>query len=165
MKTIYFIRHAKTIHDGVTPDFERFLEPRGHGDARLMAGFLKRKNISIEKLISSPALRALQTAQILANELEIKRKIKQIPSLYASKPGIIIEVINDIKDKFSSVAIVGHNNEISEVCSLLCSQDICLPTCAICAISFEAQSFKDIEVNSGKLDFFLSPKMLKDGLL
>lgn len=159
MKTIYFIRHAKTIHDGVTPDFERYLEPRGHSDALLVATRLKNSGANIEKFISSPAIRALQTAQIFSQTFECERKIKEVKALYASTAGTIIDVINEQKDKFSSIAIVGHNNEITDVCEVLCGAGIAhIPTSGVVAINFEVKSWKEIEPNTGKKILFDYPK-------
>lgn len=74
MKTIYFVRHAKAIHDDITPDFERGLEARGKNDALLMATRLKARGITPQKIISSPAKRTLKTAKIFAKTLGVQKK-------------------------------------------------------------------------------------------
>jgi phosphohistidine phosphatase len=63
-KTFVLVRHAKSSwSDPTLSDFERPLNNRGLRDAPKMARFLK---ISPDLLISSPAQRARQTAQIFA---------------------------------------------------------------------------------------------------
>lgn len=159
MKTIYFVRHAKAIHDDITPDFERGLEVRGKNDALLMATRLKARGITPQKIISSPAKRTLKTAKIFAKTLGVQKKIKQEAKLYASTPGTIIEVINAIKNKYQAVMIVAHNNEITQVCEALSDASIAsIPTSGVYAISFDTDDFASIEIHSGKTLFFDYPK-------
>ena len=158
MKIVYFIRHAKAVHDG-TPDFDRGLEERGFSDARLMAEHLKEKNVKFDKIISSPSKRTMMTAQIFAQVLGHGKNIKEVKELYASSTGRIISVLNDIKDKHGCVAIVGHNEEITEVCRLLSDEALGhIPTSGVCAIAFKVASWADVEIGSGKMIYFDSPK-------
>lgn len=157
MKIVYFIRHAKAVHDG-TPDFDRGLEERGFSDARLMAEHLREKNVKFDKIIASPSKRTMMTAEIFAQVLGYSKNIKEVKELYASTTGRIIDALNSIKDKHGCVALVGHNEEITEVCELLSDEDIGhLPTSGVCAIAFE-HGWDDIEIGSGKMIYFDSPK-------
>ena len=159
MKTIFFVRHSKAIHDNITADFQRCLEERGKNDAVLMATKLKAMSICPDKIIASSAKRTVQTAKIFAKFLGVKKKIKEEPKLYATTPEAIIEVINAIKNKHNSVMIVAHNNEIAEVCELLSSASIAnFPTSGVYAISFETDDFASIKAGSGKTMFFDYPK-------
>ena len=83
MKKIYFIRHAKSLRDGITPDFNRVLAPRGKSDAKMMAARLKARGIKPDLIISSSAKRTRKTAKIMAKTLGFKGKIKLEKSLYA----------------------------------------------------------------------------------
>ena len=65
MKTIYFIRHAKSIHDGVTPDFERDLNTRGKDNAKMMGKRLKKMKIFPDAVYTSSAKRTLKTAFLI----------------------------------------------------------------------------------------------------
>ncbi len=159
MKTIFFVRHSKAIHDNITPDFERKLEERGKNDAILMATKLKARSIHIDKIISSSAKRTMQTAKIFAKVLGVNKKIKEEQKLYATTPQAITEVINTIKNKHNFVMIVAHNNEIAEVCELLTGASIAsFPTSAVCGVSFETDDFASIKEGSGKTIFFDYPK-------
>ena len=151
MKIVYFIRHAKAVHDG-TPDFDRGLEERGFSDARLMAEHLKEKNVKFDKIISSPSKRTMMTAQIFAQVLGHGKNIKEVKELYASSTGRIISVLNDVKDKHGCVAVVGHNEEITEVCELLSNEALGhIPTSGVCAITFKSASWAHVEISSGKI--------------
>lgn len=157
MKIVYFIRHAKAVHDG-TPDFDRGLEERGFRDATLMAEHLKERKVAFDKIISSPSKRTMMTAQVFAQVLGYKKSIREVKELYASTTGRIIDTLNSIKDKHAVVALVGHNEEITKVCELLSDEDIGhLPTSGVCAIAFE-HGWGDIEIGSGKMIYFDHPK-------
>ena len=68
-KTLYLIRHAKSSWDDHDlSDFQRTLNNRGLKDAPLIVKFLKGNNIVPDLIITSPAVRALSTAEIFADE-------------------------------------------------------------------------------------------------
>ncbi len=66
------LRHAKTEaqHSG-QEDWDRMLEPRGQKDAPEMARRLRERKLKPDLMITSPAVRALTTAQIFARELHL----------------------------------------------------------------------------------------------
>ena len=75
MKTLYLVRHAKSSWDEANQsDFERTLNERGANDAATMAKLLGKKNVKPELIISSPAARALLTAEIFAEQLHYLAK-------------------------------------------------------------------------------------------
>ena len=67
MKTLILVRHAKSDWPENTDDFDRPLAESGLQDAVKMSNFLKNQNIAIDKMVSSPALRALNTCEIFHN--------------------------------------------------------------------------------------------------
>src|SRR4051812_25574812 len=84
MKKLLIIRHAKSSWDPAVPkDFDRTLNERGHKDAPVMAKRLLKRDIEIDSLVSSPAVRALTTASYFAEAYDKKLKhITQVPALY-----------------------------------------------------------------------------------
>ena len=71
MKTVYLVRHGKAVlRDIDIPDFERVLTDRGSNDSNLIARKLKQEKVQPSVRFSSPAPRALQTAKILAKNLD-----------------------------------------------------------------------------------------------
>ena len=57
------------------------------------------------------------------------------------------------------MAVVGHNEEITEVCRLLSDEALeHIPTSGVCAIAFKVASWADVEIGSGKMIYFDSPK-------
>lgn len=67
MKKVYLIRHAKSSwKDFSLDDFERPLNKRGKSDAPLMGAKLHDKKVVPDTILSSPAVRAKTTAEIIA---------------------------------------------------------------------------------------------------
>lgn len=86
MKHLLLVRHAKSswANPGQA-DFDRQLNERGHKDAPMMAKRILDRNITIDSIITSTALRALTTAEYFAHANEIpKSKMIQHDFLYAT---------------------------------------------------------------------------------
>ncbi len=71
MKTLIIVRHAKSSWDNPDlKDIERPLNDRGEKDAPKMAKRLKEREITPDLLLSSPAVRAIETCRHIAMILE-----------------------------------------------------------------------------------------------
>src|SRR6266487_3467541 len=74
MKTLFLIRHAKSSWDDTAlPDKDRPLGDRGRRDAPKMGKRLAKRDVKPDLILSSPARRALTTAEIIAKKLESAR--------------------------------------------------------------------------------------------
>ena len=75
MKTLFLIRHAKSSWDDpALPDKDRPLGDRGRRDAPKMGKRLAKRDVKPDLILSSPARRALKTAEIIAKKLDYKLK-------------------------------------------------------------------------------------------
>lgn len=81
MKRIYFIRHAEAQSGGIS-DFERKLSPRGKEDAMRLGELLRSRRAAPHLIVSSSAVRALTTAQIIADALNAREVLKPLRELY-----------------------------------------------------------------------------------
>ena len=84
MKSITLIRHAKSSwKDPTLPDFDRPLNKRGYRNAPFMGQLLHEKGVAFERVYSSPARRAIDTAKYICSEIDYDlTEIKTDPSLY-----------------------------------------------------------------------------------
>lgn len=162
MKQLFVIRHAKSSWDqpGQT-DFERPLNHRGHHDAPVMAKRLWENGIRLDAIISSPAIRALTTAEYFATQFGYKKKdIITLKHLYHAPAEIFYEVIEqELKDKWESVAIFSHNPGITYfVNTLKVVQLDNMPTCGIMGVKAEIEAWQHFRESSKKLLLFDYPK-------
>ena len=116
MKTLFLIRHAKSSWaDPALPDKDRPLGDRGRRDARKMGKRLAKRDVKPDLILSSPARRALTTAEIIAKKLDYKRKnIVVEDRLYSSAVDDLLNVVQKLSDKVERVMLFGHNPELTE---------------------------------------------------
>jgi phosphohistidine phosphatase len=154
LKTLYIIRHAKSDQSFFGNDFERPLNERGKADAPMMAKRLLNKKVKLDALVSSPAIRAKKTAELFAEIINMPAdEIIFISALYHATSEVFYEVITDLPDNYSAVALFSHNPGISYfVNSLNTNAQIDnMFTCAIFAI--EADITHWLEFNKAKKEF------------
>lgn len=161
MKKILLVRHAKSSWDDMTQrDFDRPLNDSGHKDAPKMARRLIKNDVKIDAFISSPAVRALTTAEYFAEAFGIKKKyVIQEPSLYHPTKEVFFDIISKTDDRYKTVAVFSHNPGITEFADQLCDTRIDdMPTCAVFAVKADIQSWKEFEKAEKRFWFFDYPK-------
>ena len=114
---------------------------------------LSKRGVKPDLLVSSPALRALTTAQLIADEIGYQRKdIIVDERLYASSPDDLLAVICALDDKVDRVMLFGHNPEFTDFAHRLSSEVIDMPTCAVVEFCFDAKAWADVgEVGPAKV--------------
>lgn len=163
MKKLYLIRHAKSDWSVESQnDFERTLNTRGKKDIVTMTEALNERSVIPDLILSSSATRAKLTAKGLANNIAPSVKIKYLDALYLADPLKIIDIIKEIKDKYDTVFIVGHNPETTELTDLIVDDYIDnVPTLGIVALNVPAKHWKKFKPEKVKLDFYIYPKMFR----
>jgi|SRR5579859_1373598 len=165
MKKLFLIRHAKSSWDNMEMgDFHRPLNERGEKDAPRMAKLLKQRQVAPDRMITSPAHRALATCQAFAKVLGFeKKKIIGEPKLYHAGPDTILKVLAGLPehkgDKEDIVLFFGHNPGITEFANdLLGAFMDNIPTCGVVEATLNIDQWKDIFFGCGKMDAFDYPK-------
>jgi len=162
MKRLIIVRHAKTEQGGYDHDFKRELTEKGRNDALIIAGDLKQRNILPDYILSSPAVRALTTARIFAEELNFdKQAIVEKKGLYFDfTTQDFIEMIHDVPDHCETLFVFGHNPFVyfvAENMSKNFSGD--MPTCSTVVLEFSATSWRKVEPRKGHFFLHLFPKL------
>ena len=148
MKTLFLVRHAKSSRDDPSlADRERPLNDRGLHDAPMMGQRLSRSGMKPDRIVSSPALRALTTAQLIADAIGFPRQDIAIDdSIYESSLERLLAVIRGLNDKLDCVMVVGHNPEFAELAHRLAPEITEMPTCAVAEFRFDARAWADVGV-------------------
>jgi phosphohistidine phosphatase len=161
MKTVYFVRHAKSSWDNMSiQDMDRPLNDRGMRDAPFMGLKLKEIDARIEKIISSPAKRAITTATYFAAALSIAPdKIIVESRLYEAMPEEVLKVISELSDNYQTVAVFGHNPTFTFIANLFTEDFIDnIPTCGIFRVDANVNSWSQFGETTGRLTEFHFPK-------
>ena len=160
MKTLYLLRHAKSSWDDTSlPDRDRPLEARGVRDAAKMGKRWSPLYGKPDLIVSSPAVRALATAKVVAEGLKYKLKnITVNDRLYAATVDALITVIEALDDKLQRVMLVGHNPGFTELAHHFDSGITHMPTCALAEFRFDAKSWSGIGQARPSRTCFDSPR-------
>ena len=106
---LVLMRHAKSDRsDPDAPDFERPLTKRGRDAIATMAKWLRKQGIATDRIVSSPAVRARETALLLARELGVKKsEIAWEEDIYDADLQTLLRVVRGRTEQ--SLLLVGHN--------------------------------------------------------
>lgn len=161
MRHLILLRHAKSSwdHPGLA-DIERPLNKRGQRDAPIMGQRLRERNLQINRIVSSPAVRALTTARTIAAELGYAdTAIRKRQDLYLASPRSIVNCLVDEAEDCATVILVGHNPGMTELANLLSDARIDnIPTCGMFAVDFDCNSWEEILRHPGRFAWFDYPK-------
>ncbi|WP_372526740.1 SixA phosphatase family protein [Piscinibacter sp.] len=107
LKTQFLIRHAKSSWDDTAlSDKDRPLNDRGKRDATRMGERLAQRDVNPDLILSSPAMRALTTAAIVAKKLGCElNDIVVDDRLYAVEADDLLDVIHAVDDKLKTVML------------------------------------------------------------
>jgi phosphohistidine phosphatase len=161
---LYLLRHGLAVELGphtLAKDSERLLTPKGMRKMREVGQAIDGLGLEFDLILSSPYLRARQTAEIVARTLKAEKKLQFTDALTpGAKAKEVIVQINATSPKPESVLLVGHEPFLSELISLLLSGDSGLP------ITLKKGGLCSLAVDSLKagrcatLEWLLTPKQM-----
>lgn len=161
MKTLILMRHAKSSWDHpALKDLERPLNARGERDAPLMGSHFSTWGLHPELLVTSPAVRARETAIRVARALSHpEEQIRIAPALYGQGVPGILSVVHALPENLQSVCLFGHNPDISEAVGILGGEPVThLPTAALVSLIFAVDDWAAVMPGVGRISRFEYPK-------
>jgi phosphohistidine phosphatase len=164
MKRLSLVRHAKSDWSlAGQPDWDRALNKRGQRDAPEMARRLRARKLKPDLVLTSPAVRAVATATIMARELRLAAsRVKQDERLYLASATDMLTVIRELGGAAKHVMVFGHNPGITDCANRLSAGDQIdnMPTCAVFTAGFEIDDWSSLEWSTGADAEFDYPKNL-----
>jgi phosphohistidine phosphatase len=115
---LYFIRHAIAVDASPrvsTPDGERALTEDGTKRMRKQVRALKQMGLTFDQVLTSPLLRATQTAEIVGKVLDCSDRIERCEAL---APGCELDDLAEVlreRQSVERIALVGHNPDFEEI--------------------------------------------------
>jgi phosphohistidine phosphatase len=161
MRILTLVRHAKSSRDyPELSDFERPLHSRGRKDAPAVAARLRKAGLKPELLVSSPATRAIATARLFAEELNLSQnEIVLNPHIYEASAWTLMHIVRSLPPEATEVMLFGHNPGISAFAHDVAKCDFDeMPTCAVARIELPAKVWSLIQPGSGKVLRYDTPK-------
>jgi len=162
---LYILRHGIAVElgmPGVGKDSERQLAPEGKRKLRQIAGAMKALDLSFDLILTSPYVRAEQTATIVAEALDAQNNLESSDTLTPSG-GMrdLIAAITHRKPAPEDALLVGHEPYLSELISLLVSGgtdgvSVVLKKGGLCKLAVETLRYG----RCATLEWLLTPKQL-----
>ncbi len=121
---LYIIRHAIAADEGAyEQDSDRPLTDKGRRKMRQIAKGLRALGVEFDLILSSPYVRAHETAEILSDVFKMKKEIAFSENLTPmADPDALISEINE-NHSVDSLALVGHEPHLSNLAGLLTSEN------------------------------------------
>jgi len=163
---LYIIRHAIAVDPG-TPgyesDSERPLTDKGRKKMRQIAKGLRNLGVEFDLILSSPYVRARETAEIVADVFKMKKKITFTENLIPlGNPELLVGEINE-KYSVNSIALVGHEPHLSTLVGILVAAnaklDITLKKGGVCYLLADDLHHQD---HRATLEWLLTPGLLTE---
>jgi phosphohistidine phosphatase len=164
MKQLTLLRHAKSVQDpSYAVDRERPLAERGRADAEAMGRFFAQAEIVPDLIASSPAIRARQTAELLARAAGYEAGIRWDEAVYAAGPDALLAVMRGLPDQVEHALMVGHNPGFEELAALLIGTEcgVTLPTAAAAHFEIDVDRWSEVCAGAGRLQWLVTPKLVK----
>jgi phosphohistidine phosphatase len=148
MKRLTLMRHGEARwRDTETDDFARALSRRGISGAEAMAGRLRELGLVPDRLLTSPAHRTGQTADIVARELALPaRHVLRDEGLYLASARDLLRIVHGTGPRIRHLMIIGHNPGVSELAQQLAPEDDArgMQGAALCSIVFATDQWSGI---------------------
>ncbi len=120
---LYLMRHGEAYSN--EERFERPLNPRGKNEVLQMAIYLKNEASNVSRVLHSDKLRAIETAQIVANELGLIGKLQLLPTLDPDED--VYKLVGDLHEFSEDIIMVGHLPNLALLASFILTGNITSP--------------------------------------
>ena len=162
MKSLTIVRHAKSSWNPNHEDHDRPLNTRGLDAAPKVGAEILRRGIVPDKIISSTAVRAATTAQLIAKEIGIQfSELVYNKELYLANISDYEEVIKRTEEDaaIDHLMIVSHNPGSHEFSHYLVNDNVIdrFITCSVAMIKLHIDYWGEIDQGVGKLADFFTP--------
>lgn len=164
MKTLLLMRHGKSSwKDKTLEDKQRPLKKRGQRDCDYIGHVLLENELVPQLILSSTALRASQSAEVLANICGMKDGIKYLDSFYMGEPEEFLEGLKALPDLLERVMIVAHNPGLEALMQIIDGKIDALPTASMAYLVLSLDRWADISFDSaGELIGFWKPSEARE---
>jgi len=151
---LFIVRHGDAEpKTDLAEDFNRKLTKKGIKQLKRVANFLDEMDHHIENVISSPLVRAYQSADIIVDELKMNVKIEKNDNL---KPEAdVTDIMPFLKGLKGNTIIVGHDPNVSLLLNKISGTDGKLKKGGIAVLKFDKDN------GTAELELLLDQKVLK----
>lgn len=147
--TLYLLRHSLALsvgEGGAGSDEERKLSKEGRKLAAGAAKGMKRLGLDVDRILTSPLVRAVETARIVADELGCAKRVETCEALRSGMQAKRFMKFLDREVKDECLMAVGHQPDLGRLISYLLwglkDTNFSLSECALAALEIEDEKAK-----------------------
>jgi phosphohistidine phosphatase len=145
-KVLLILRHAKSSwKDKKVDDHDRPLNNRGRREAIKMGEHLKKTNTFPDAIITSSALRAIETTKYLCRYLGYNNLVEVNFSLHRGGIDAYTKAISTVSNDKQKLMIIGHNPDLEDLAWGLINKKIRIPTCTLIQLKLSIENWKSID--------------------
>ncbi len=162
MKTLLLLRHGKSSwQDAALADHDRPLKKRGRNAAAQMGRLLVDQGLVPDHVLTSTAVRARDTAALVAEAMEFGGTIEEDSDLYHAEPQTFVAIVSQIPHRIDAVLVVGHNPGLEDWLSRLTGSQDEFPTAALAHVVIPIDDWNELTLETrGELRKVWRPKEL-----
>ena len=125
MRELLIYRHGHAQDSAGSSDFERELRDKGKRNAQRIGLWLLRKNLIPDYIMTSPASRALRTAEKTAKTMNLaSHVIKSVSDLYLAQKNDLLYQLRQVPENIKCVMLVGHNPGLEDLLVEICRNQV-----------------------------------------
>ena len=159
MRTLYLLRHAKSSwKDPTQADFERPLAGRGRKACIIVAQLFQVKKIELDLIISSTAVRARETIELVRQYAKLRTELRFDERIYEASTARLLEVVSQIDTDRKSVLLVGHNPGFEDLVYELTGENLGLSTATLVKMKLKISKWSEAQSHCATLDWIVKPK-------
>ena len=171
MRRLLLLRHAKT--ERAQPgerDRDRKLTERGRADAPIIGAYMVRHRLVPDLALVSPVVRTQETWQLVADCFTKAPRAVKEERIYNAAPATLSAVIRGTRNA-PTLLLIGHNPGLHELSvALIASGDVNarerinekLPTSGLVVIDFPIDDWSELHGSAGRLDRFVTPRLIAE---
>jgi phosphohistidine phosphatase len=126
-------------------DHDRPLDELARQDALRVGKLLRNRELVPDYIVSSTALRAKTTADLVAEGCGYLGEVVLEQPLYQAKPIDYMKVLERLPDRFKRVLLVGHNPTIEDTIEMLIgSSNIAILPCTLAHLDLPIRKWSDL---------------------
>jgi phosphohistidine phosphatase len=149
---LILLRHAKSVSQFTSSDFNRTLNEKGRKDAPEVAKAFKLLGILPDIILCSTAIRTKETLALF----NMDAPVQYLDNLYHASASEMLDIILENKN-YQTIMVVGHNFGITNLANQLSTNGAQeMNTCGLYIIEFS----ESIELHQGKILHYISPKTI-----
>ena len=171
MRRLMLLRHAKSARPAGVADIDRPLARRGRDAALRMGAYMRDEELFPDLALVSSARRTRETWDLVAPALEgVEARFE--PRIYEAPVARLLAVLRDVEPNVRALLMIGHNPGFEDLALRLighgdrsASERLSekFPTAALAVIDFDLESWAEVAAGAGRLERFVTPKMLGTG--